>query len=207
MSLNPTFSFRRRVTHTTHPRTIYMLNKIMKSLKINIKVINPFNYKTKAEVINLIPEKWNVIIQNTKTCSKMPGSKAFQNRKKSGICQCGVCAACILRQISILNSNKSEYDANYIVPYNISSLQEMLKYELNNGIDIKKKDKISYYKFAEKQSLLQYYKEFQKKIFSGEIYKYLDLSPIFIENSYRKEYDQMLLKFSKEIENYLSVQK
>lgn len=207
MSLNPTFSFRRRVTHTTHPRTIYMLNKIMKTLDINIKIENPFNYKTKSEVIDMIPEKWNNIIHNTKTCSKMPGSKAFQNRKKSGICQCGVCAACMLRQISILNSNKSELDDNYIVPYNISSLHEIVKYELSNGIDPKKNEEISYYKFIEKQSLLQYYKEFRKKIVSNDIYKYLELSPMFLENDYRRRYDKMLLKFKEEIDKYLSIQK
>ncbi len=207
MSLNPTFSFRRRVTHTTHPRTIYVLNKILKALNINIKIINPFNYKTKAEVIDLIPNKWNVLIKNTKTCSKMPGSKPFQNRKKSGICQCGVCTACILRQIAIYNSSKKEYDDNYIVPNDISSLKEIEKYEKKYGINVEKGKKISLYKFEEKQSLLQYYKEFNEKIITKEIYRYLELSPFILDKEYREKYDRMLSKFSKEIEVYLSIQK
>ena len=37
----------------------------MKTLDINIKIENPFNYKTKSEVIDMIPEKWNNIIQRT----------------------------------------------------------------------------------------------------------------------------------------------
>lgn len=207
MSLNPTFSFRRRVTHTTHPRTIYILNKILKLLNIDIKIINPFNYKTKAEVIDLIPNKWNNLIKNTKTCSKMPGSKPFQNRKKSGICQCGVCTACILRQIAIYNSSKKEYDDNYIVPNDISSLKEIERFENKYGINMEKGKKISLYKFVEKQSLLQYYKEFNEKIITKEIYRYLELSPLILDKEYREKYDRMLSKFAKEIEAYLSIQK
>ena len=207
MSLNPTFSFRRRVTHTTHPRTLYIINNILKKLDIDISIINPFNFMTKAEVVNLIPDEWKNLIPNTKTCSKMPGSKPFQNRKKSGICQCGVCTACLLRQISIINSNKKEYDDDYILPNNISSLKKIEEYELKHGIDIKKVKNISYYKFVEKQSLLQYYEEFRNKINTKEIYKYLELSPVFFDNDYIKKYNIMLSKFAKEIDTYINIQK
>ena len=42
MSLNPKFYFRRIVTKTTHPKTIYLINKILNELNINIKIINPY---------------------------------------------------------------------------------------------------------------------------------------------------------------------
>ena len=207
MSLNPTFAYRRRVTHTTHPKTLYIINDIFKKLGVNIKVINPFNFMTKAEVINLIPKECSNIISNTKTCSKMPGSKPFQNRKNSGICQCGMCTACVLRQISILNSNKMNFDDNYILPSNIASLSEIEKYENDYGVDNEKVRKISHYKYVEKQSLLQYYNEFKNKILSGDIYRYLELSPILFENSdYKEKYNIMLSRFVKEIEKYLNSQ-
>ena len=206
MSLNPTFSFRRRVTHTTHPRTLYIINTILKKLKIDIKVVNPFNFLTKAEVIDLIPESWNALITNTKTCSKMPGSKAFHNRKKSGICQCGICTACMLRQISIVNSNKIKYDSKYTLPLNISSLNSISNYEIKHGQIASKCFEISRYKYLEKRSLMQYYKEFKDKINSGEIYRYLELSPVLFTNDYKKEYDRMLLKFAKEIDKYINIQ-
>lgn len=207
MSLNPTFSFRRRVTHTTHPRTLFMINNILKRLSININVVNPFNFMTKTEVINLIPNEWNGLISNTKTCSKMPGSKPFQNRKKSGICQCGICTACLLRQISIVNSFKKEYDDEYILPVNISSLNEIQKYEYLHGNNPTKVNTISYYKFVEKQSLLQYYNEFKDKIYTGDIFKYLELSPLLFKDEYKEKYNAMLLKFAEEIQNYINIQK
>lgn len=207
MSLNPTFSFRRRVTHTTHPRTLFMINNILKRLSININVVNPFNFMTKTEVINLIPNEWNGLISNTKTCSKMPGSKPFQNRKKSGICQCGICTACLLRQISIVNSFKKECDDEYILPVNISSLNEIQKYEYLHGNNPTKVNTISYYKFVEKQSLLQYYNEFKDKIYTGDIFKYLELSPLLFKDEYKQKYNAMLLKFAEEIQNYINIQK
>ncbi len=207
MSLNPTFSFRRRVTHTTHPRTLFMINSILKRLSININVVNPFNFMTKTEVINLIPNEWNGLISNTKTCSKMPGSKPFQNRKKSGICQCGICTACLLRQISIVNSFKKECDDEYILPVNISSLNEIQKYEYLHGNNPTKVNTISYYKFVEKQSLLQYYNEFKDKIYTGDIFKYLELSPLLFKDEYKQKYNAMLLKFAEEIQNYINIQK
>lgn len=207
MSLNPTFSFRRRVTHTTHPRTLFMINNILKRLSININVVNPFNFMTKTEVINLIPNEWNGLISNTKTCSKMPGSKPFQNRKKSGICQCGICTACLLRQISIVNSFKKECDDEYILPVNISSLNEIQKYEYLHGNNPTKANTISYYKFVEKQSLLQYYNEFKDKIYTGDIFKYLELSPLLFKDEYKEKYNAMLLKFAEEIQNYINIQK
>lgn len=129
--MNPSFEFRRRVTKTTHPRTLFYINQILKKIGLNIKVINPFQFKTKAEVINLIPDKWNDLIKITKTCSKMPGTLAFQNRKNSNCCHCGVCAACLLRQISMLSSKKDTLDSEYITPKNISSYAELLRLEKN----------------------------------------------------------------------------
>ena len=41
MSLNPKFYFRRMVTKTTHPKTLYILNSIFKELDLKLRVINP----------------------------------------------------------------------------------------------------------------------------------------------------------------------
>ena len=205
MTLNPTFNFRRRVTRTTHPRTLYYINRILTNLKLDIKVINPFNFMTKAEVLNLIPNEWNDLIINTKSCSKMPGSKSFGNRKDSGLCQCGICAACMLRQISILSSEKYGMDTDYITPFNLSSLEKIVENEKSKGNskNINKISDYAYFKFAEKQSLMQYYREFKLKIENGEIYRYLELSPMLFEDiNYREKYEKMLSKFAEEIDFY-----
>lgn len=209
MSLNPTFNFRRRVTRTTHPRTLYYINKILTTLGVDIKIINPFNFMTKAEVIDLIPKEWDTLISNTKTCSKMSGSKSFGNRNNSGICQCGICAACMLRQISILSSNKKGLDSEYITPFNVSSLAAFENNETISGVSENPNiiKNYAYFKFSEKQSLNQYYKEFRQRIIDGSIFRYLELSPyIFETKDYFLLYQRMLNKFAEEIDVYENIQ-
>ena len=211
MTLNPTFFFRRKVTRTTHPKTLYLINKILEELDIKIRIINPFNYYTKAEVIDLIPLEWDSLISNTKTCSKMPGTKAFQNFNGKGYNHCGICAACILRQISITNSKNHHNDVNYILPAKMLSYENIISYEYNNG-DSKNKfisEKFATYRFVEKNSLIQYYSLFRNSIKNKSIYKYLNLNPKFFYNDkdYLKKYDSMLYKFANEIEHYIKKMK
>ena len=211
MTLNPTFFFRRKVTRTTHPKTLYLINKILEKLGIKIKIINPFNYYTKAEVIDLIPLEWDSLISNTKTCSKMPGTKAFQNYNGHGFNHCGICAACILRQISIANSNNHHIDVNYILPENLLNYENIINYEYANG-DSKNRtnsEKFAIYRFVEKKSLIQYYILFNNSIKNKDIYKYLNLNPKFFYNDkdYVKKYERMLHKFSNEIELYIKKMK
>ena len=207
MTLNPSFFFRRKVTRTTHPKTLFYINSIFKELDLKIEVTNPFNFLTKKEVINLIPREWDELIKNTKTCSKMPASKAFYNHKKQGYCHCGICAACILRQISIYNSIKKELDVKYIVPIELLNINKKKNYEKESGIsnDVKYIEDLCKYRYIEKKSLIEYYKLFQKNIINGEIYKYLNLHPKYFKNkNYKIQYDKMLYNFSSEIEKYIN---
>lgn len=208
MTLNPVFYFRRRVTRTTHPKTIYLINKILEKLDIDIKILNPFNFMTKADVLNLIPNEWNELISQTKTCSKMPGTKAFYNRNGLGINHCGICAACILRQISILNSTKNNLDADYMTDSTILNEEKILGIEKRFGHNKNEQylKSLAHYKFIEKKSLIDYYKIFAKKIDNGEIYNYLYLNPNYFKDTpdYIEKYDKMLKKFKKEIDIYVN---
>lgn len=208
MTLNPVFYFRRRVTRTTHPKTLYLVNEILKKLNIDIKIINPFNYMTKAEVLDLIPNEWNNLIFQTKTCSKMPGTKAFYNRNGLGINHCGICTACILRQISILNSTKSNLDADYMTGETILKEEKILEIENQYGHDKSEQyiKSLAHYKYIEKKSLIDYYRIFARKIDNGEIYNYLYLNPNYFKETpnYLKKYNKLLIKFKNEIENYIN---
>ena len=211
MSLNPRFYFRRYVTKTTHPKTIYLINSILELLNIEFKIVNPFNYLTKAQVINLIPKDWSEHIVKTRTCSKMVGSRAFNNRHRSKICHCGICMACQLRAISMLNSKYAEDDVKYMLQPEISNLSFITKQE---GLDAHVKteeliNELSYFKFKEKKSLLEYYRTFLSLINSGEIFFYLDLNAeIFIHDpEYISKYKKMLSKFKNELDYYFSIQK
>lgn len=208
MTLNPVFYFRRRVTRTTHPKTLYLVNKILKKLNIDIKIVNPFNYLTKAEVLDLIPNEWNSLISQTKTCSKMPGTKAFYNRNGLGINHCGICTACILRQISILNSTKNSLDADYITGETILNEEKIL--EVENQYSYNKSEQyiksLAHYRYIEKKSLIDYYRIFAKKIDTGDIYNYLYLNPNYFKETpdYLEKYNKLLIKFKNEIENYIN---
>ena len=184
-----------------------MKDKILEVLEINFRIVNPFNYLTKAEVIDLIPNDWNPLIKETKTCSKMPGTEAFQNFNGKGYNHCGICTACILRQISILNSKKYGMDVDYILPDEILSYKKIIKYETDNGDTSNPTNiqKYSSYRYIEKNSLIQYYTLYKNSIENGTIYKYLNLNPkYFLEDkNYIKKYDRMLTKFALEIDSYL----
>ena len=206
MSLNPKFYFRRIVTKTTHPKTIYLINKILNTLNINIKIVNPYMYLTKSEVLDNIPNDLKKEIKNTKTCSKNSGIQALSNRK-SGETHCGLCTACILRQISTLNSGLSEYDCSYMLPSKLRSKNKIFEYEKKITKPNKEHLILKYanYKFIEKKSLLEYYERYLQLIRTKKIYNYLDLNPkYFEEEDYYIRIDRMLKKFGEEIENYLN---
>ena len=119
---------------------------------------------------------------------------------------CGLCTACILRQISILNSKLTEEDAQYMLPAKMRKKENILSYETK--ISKPNKDhlisKYASYKYTEKKSLLEYYERYCELIDSGDIYNYLDLNPkYFEEKDYFDRIEKMLNKFEKEIKNYL----
>ncbi len=208
MSLNPKFNFSRKVTKTTSPKTIHLYNNILKKLGINIKVINPFTFLTKGDVINQINNEtyFEIIKKDTRTCSKNSAIKYFRN-KSTGNFHCGVCIACVLRQIGININNLQHQDANYCLPNNLSKLKEIEKNEIimskNNE---KNKDlEAAKYKYNEKKSLLNYYKNFSKAIENKTIYDYIDIrKEYFDDENWQEKIENMLLKFNEEIKSYLS---
>lgn len=204
MSLNPKFYFRRMVTKTTHPKTLYYINKILQELEINIKIINPFMYKTKGEVLSLIPAEYRKYISMTKTCSKNHGIEALSNRTP-GQTHCGLCKACILRQISIINNDLKDYDASYMLPMKLNKFDSIAKLE-RKIVKLGKESKIdnyARYKYNEKKSLLEYYKRYYELIENKKVYNYLDLNPKYFEDAdYLEKINRMLNKFKKELNIY-----
>ena len=203
MSLNPKFNFSRRVTKTTNQKTLYMFNEILKVLELNIRIENPFKYKTKKEVIEIIPKEYDNLIQNeTRTCSKNSGIIHFRN-KSIGNFHCGMCIACVLRQIGMINTKR--VDVDYLLPIDIYNYNDILKYEYEISKNKNKKNDISasVYKFNEKRSLIEYYKSYYKNIKNGNIFNYLDMKIEYYEDdNYLVQIKNMLDRFSKELELY-----
>lgn len=88
-------------TRTTHPYYLELLQKLLKNLEIPIGLENPYQFKTKGEMIlecknkDLLEE--NII--NTMSCSHPDQGR----RKKGGkpAQHCGTCFPCIIRRASI----------------------------------------------------------------------------------------------------------
>lgn len=206
MSLNPKFNFSRRVTKTTNQKTLYSINKILALLNINIKVDNPFKYKTKKEVIDIIPQEYyNMLKDGTRTCSKNSGIVHFRN-KSNGNFHCGLCIACALRQIGMIN--RQESDSQYLLPVEIYNFKDILKYEFKISKKHNEKNdfQAALYKFNEKRSLIEYYKSYYYSIKDGSIFNYLDMKQEYYEDeNYIAEITNMLNKFASELEKYFKI--
>lgn len=110
LSLNPELN-NRYTTKTTHPKTIYLYNKLLKNADINITIKHPFLFKTKGEIINNMNVDFLDVVQHTFTCGQ------GRNPIKSHKGQCGVCIPCLLRKISLAAYDNEVYDVVYEYPY------------------------------------------------------------------------------------------
>lgn len=181
MSLNPELNSR-RTTKTTHPKTIWMFNKLLSNLDICLKIEHPFLFKTKSEIIKDLSKEFSETIKDTMTCGASRQNKYFISK----VSHCGVCAPCILRKISISNNDMENIDSKYQVGYN-TSIEEV-------------KDR-----FPEYRSSLQYYKTYSDYIRNGKIFEHLVLNKKYYSDpSFLEHTKNMLDRFSSEVEYFFS---
>lgn len=143
LSLNPEFG--RYTTKTTHPKTIFLYNELLKALGHDIRIFNKFEYQTKGEVIENMNLEFKSQIKNTFTCGKSRAGKQYKHKG-----QCGTCIPCILRKISLAAYDNESFDTKYFVHYNgVSSAPKnyMSDYNKNVGyfeayVEAIKKDEI-----------------------------------------------------------------
>lgn len=80
-------------THTADPEFVILIQEIFKILlrNTNLNISNPYLYKTKAEVVSILPQKLHDSIKLSTSCWKI------QRLKK----HCGFCIPCITRRIAL----------------------------------------------------------------------------------------------------------
>ncbi len=80
-------------THSTHPLALALMNRVAEAAGMRARLLNPFVYQTKAELIRdvLAPNLSAQEIQRTASCWAVGRA----NR------QCGGCVPCLLRQIGM----------------------------------------------------------------------------------------------------------
>ena len=103
-------------TRTTHPHYIYLFQKLLKMINLNVKLVNPYQFYTKGEMItncsniDFLSEN----MHNTMSCSHPDNGRMYGEKKPR---HCGNCLPCVIRQVAIKRagiSDRSSYrDSNF----------------------------------------------------------------------------------------------
>lgn len=118
ISINPPLTARRigsLSTRTTHPYFLGRLNELFINIGLPVKLLNPYQFKTKGEMIVDCQNQalLKTVAVDTVSCGKW---------KRSGI-QCGRCVPCLIRRASF---NAATY--NDTTPYQFPVLNDVIKY-------------------------------------------------------------------------------
>lgn len=129
-------------TRTTHPYYMHMLKKLIKNMGLKISIINPYQLKTKGEMIleckNMTLLKNNY--QNTMSCSH-PDIGRYE--KESEPLHCGSCIPCIIRRAAIFkgfNMDETKYRDSKLNKTEVAKLnknaflQKINKFKKNSAI-------------------------------------------------------------------------
>lgn len=107
ISINPPLTRRRIGSHstrTTHPYFLGKLEDLLKDAGFNVKFVNPYQFKTKGEML--------AECKDQKAIAKaVPLSVSCSHWHRKNI-QCGYCVPCLIRRASV-NRAKFKIDADY----------------------------------------------------------------------------------------------
>lgn len=110
IALNPPLT-RRRIgslsTKTTHPYFLSNIESILQRVGFNVELINPYEFKTKGEMLQECVDK-------TKLKEVLPETISCSNWHRKNI-QCGRCVPCIIRRASIYKAKMSMDLSSYEV--------------------------------------------------------------------------------------------
>lgn len=121
-------------TRTTHPYFIGMLQQLLSNLNLPITIVNPYQFKTKGEMVRdcLDGEFLKNNIQWTMSCSH-PDLGRYSGETEPS--HCGCCLPCTIRRAAIMfggiNDNSTYRDVNYNThehKINLKSYRLGLKY-------------------------------------------------------------------------------
>ncbi len=103
ISLNAPLTLRRigsLSTKTTHPYYVQGVQSLFEATKINVTLVNPYQFKTKGEMLKECADQETLrkVVQETVSCS---------NWKRKGK-QCGRCVPCLIRRAAFASSDFRE---------------------------------------------------------------------------------------------------
>ncbi|NNV55010.1 Qat anti-phage system QueC-like protein QatC [Limnovirga soli] len=86
-------------TRTTHPCYLLMMQELFTQLRMNVRLHNPYQYKTKGEMLIECHNQALVVNTETMSCSH-PAAGRYHGGVGSSNRHCGYCVPCIIRQAS-----------------------------------------------------------------------------------------------------------
>ena len=185
MSLNPELNHSRYTTKTTHPITIRLLNEIITDINLGVRILHPYLYSTKSEMVSLIPIDYVGYISSTITCGMNRQNPKFDTSKK----HCGACVPCLLRKISLSYNDLEDYDVDYDIGYDYKM---DVKHSLSD----------------EYKSSLMYYIDYRNSIKDNTIYDILSLRERnYYDDNWFERTEAMLNRFADEVDRFLDKHK
>ncbi|MFC6439814.1 Qat anti-phage system QueC-like protein QatC [Bowmanella sp. JS7-9] len=121
ISINPPLTRRRIGSHstrTTHPNFLSQLEGLLNDVGFNIHFVNPYQFKTKGEMLA-------ECVDQDAVKQAIPLSVSCSHWHREHI-QCGYCLPCLIRRASVFHAG-FEKDAAYAVPRLKSILKEYEK--------------------------------------------------------------------------------
>lgn len=107
-------------TRTTHPYVLNKMQELLNGLNLDVVIENPFEYKTKGEMLRDCGDSIFVASAETMSCSRPATRNA--NLEGAGHKHCGKCVPCIIRRASLRKAGIS--DSNQNGEYRLDILSE-----------------------------------------------------------------------------------
>lgn len=120
-SLNPPLAANRGgslSTRSTHPRTLWLVNRVLESVGISMGVHNPQEWETKGELVGRAASVIGNLaegVATTLSCSKLDARFC----KANPTWNCGLCFACIVRRGAVLAASLED-DTEYVATHGSS---------------------------------------------------------------------------------------
>ncbi|MEG0577734.1 MAG: Qat anti-phage system QueC-like protein QatC [Bacilli bacterium] len=123
-------------TRTTHPYFIKCFQQILQTVEIKNEIKNPFAYKTKREIVNLVKntDSFNEGFGLTISCSHPCLPRWNRDGLNEYPMNCGYCYPCLIRGSSLLDVSKSKFDRYSFLGNTKDFINEYSRSEKSNDL-------------------------------------------------------------------------
>jgi 7-cyano-7-deazaguanine synthase in queuosine biosynthesis len=154
-------------TRTTHPFYMGMLQSLLNNLDIKVELENPYQFKTKGEMINQCqsPDFLKENISKTMSCSH-PDQARYKKAKAPS--HCGTCLPCVIRRAAIKKAYSTDSSSYQNANFNtgINAPIDLQSYKIGI-LDFKNSSSNTIFKIQESGPILYKHEEFEKVYLRG----------------------------------------